>query len=65
MAEKKLEVSFNRTGPGLKPLVNEADTGSVVHSVRGGVVYGRQKVSGNDPKRNSMVSGNASNRRRT
>jgi len=64
MAEKKMGISFNRTGPGLKPLVNEADTGSVVNSVRGAVVYGRQRVSGNDPKRNPLVSANASNRRR-
>ena len=65
MAEKKFGVSFNRNGPGLKPGVNEADTGSVVNSVRGYAVQGRQKVSGNDAKRNSMVSANASNRRRS
>lgn len=49
----------NRKSLGLlKSGVNEADTGSVVNEVRGFVALGRQKVSGNDPKRNSMVSGN-------
>lgn len=47
-----------RSGPGLKPGMNAADTGSVVNTVRGYVAFGRQKVSGNDGKRNSMVSGN-------
>jgi len=42
----------------LKSGVNEADTGSVVHSVIGHVRFGRQKMSGNVPSRNSMVSGN-------
>lgn len=64
MAEKKAGIRFNRTGPGLKPGVNEADTGSVVNSVRGHVVFGRTRVSGNDPKRNSMVSGNTGLKRR-
>lgn len=48
----------------LKNGVNEADTGSVVHSVVGHVRLGRQKVSGNVPKRNSMVSANATMRGR-
>ena len=43
----------------LKNGCNEADTGSVVHEVTGHVKYGTQKVSGNVPSRNSMVSGNS------
>jgi len=50
---------FKRSGPGLKPGVNEADTSGVVNSVKGFVAFGRMKVSGNDPKRNSNVSGNS------
>ena len=42
----------------LKNGVNEADTGSVVNSVVGHIRLGRQKMSGNVPSRNSMVSGN-------
>lgn len=53
-----------RSGPGLKPGLNMADTGSVVNSVRGTVSYGRLRVSGNDPKRNQMVSGNTGLKRR-
>lgn len=43
---------------------NEADTGSVVNTVKGTVSFGRQKVSGNVPGRNSMVSANARLKRR-
>lgn len=49
-----------QTGKGLKSGLNWADTGSVVNTVKGYAVQGRQKVSGNDAKRNSMVSANAS-----
>lgn len=49
----------------LKNGVNEADTGSVVHSVRGTVSFGRQKMSGNVPSRNSMVSGNSGLKRKS
>ncbi len=52
-----------RSGDGLKPGVNEADTFGVVHQVKGHVKFGRMSVSGNDPKRNSMVSGNGSRKR--
>ena len=52
-----------RTGPGLKPGLNEADTFGVVHQVKGTVSFGRMSVSGNDPKRNSMVSGNGGMKR--
>jgi hypothetical protein len=51
------------SGPGLKPGLNSADTGSVVNTVRGYVATGRQKVSGNVPSRNAMVSANASRKR--
>lgn len=52
------------SGPGLKPGLNMADTGSVVNTVKGYAATGRQRVSGNDPGRNSMVSANASRRGR-
>jgi hypothetical protein len=48
----------------LKSGVNEADTGSVVNSVRGFVAFGKQKMSGNVPSRNSMVSGNTGLKRK-
>jgi hypothetical protein len=41
-----------------------ADTGSVVNTVKGYAVTGRLKVSGNDSKRNSMVSGNTGLKKR-
>lgn len=47
-----------QSGKGLKPGLNMADTGSVVNTVKGTVSYGHLRVSGNDPKRNQMVSGN-------
>ena len=53
-----------RSGPGLKPSLNMADTGSVVDTVKGYAVLGRTKVSGNDPSRNSMVSGNTGLKRK-
>lgn len=57
--EDSPETKGAQTGKGLKPGLNMADTGSVVHTVRGHVKYGRIKYpDGNDPKRNSMVSGN-------
>lgn len=40
------------------------DTGSVVHKVQGTVSHGRMRVSGNDPKRNPMVSGNTGLKKR-
>lgn len=42
-----------------------ADTGSVVNTVKGHVTYGRLRVSGNDPKRNPMVSGNTGLKKRS
>jgi hypothetical protein len=60
VAEKQ---GFKRSGPGLKPGVNEADTGSVVGSVRGTVSFGRMRSSGNSNAKNNMVSGNASRKR--
>lgn len=54
-----------RDGPGLKPGINMADTGSVVNTVKGTVSFGRLRVSGNDAKRNSMVSGNSGLKRRS
>lgn len=57
------ETSGKQTGKGLKPGLNMADTGSVVNQVRGVVSFGRMSVSGNDPKRNAMVSGNGSRKR--
>lgn len=59
-----MERKGKRTGPGLKPVLNMADTGSVVNTVTGTVSFGRMRVSGNDPKRNSMVSGNTGMRRK-
>ncbi len=59
-----MQTKGKRSGPGLKPGLNAADTGSVVHTVRGHVSHGRMRVSGNDPKRNSMVSGNTGLKRR-
>ncbi len=50
-------------GP-VKTPKNEGDTGSVVNTVTGTVRFGRQKVSGNVPGRNSMVSANARQKRR-
>lgn len=59
-AEKQRKSS----GPYLKPARDMADTGSVVHDVHGTVKFGRLKVSGNDPKRNPMVSGNTGLKKR-
>lgn len=53
-----------QTGKGLKSGLNMADTGSVVNMVRGHIATGRMRVSGNDPRRNSMVSGNTGMRRK-
>lgn len=53
-----------RSGPGLKPGLNMADTGSVVNTVKGTVSFGRLRVSGNDPARNKMVSGNSGLKKR-
>lgn len=57
------ETSGKRSGPGLKPGLNMADTGSVVHQVRGTVKFGRMAASGNDSKRNAMVSANGGRKR--
>jgi hypothetical protein len=52
------------TGRGLKPGVNEADTGSVVHTVRGYAVTGSYAGGGgNTSSRNNMVSANGSRKR--
>ena len=59
-----MEKKGKQTGKGLKPAPNWVDTGSVVNTVTGGVRFGRQKMSGNDPKRNSMVSGNQGMKKR-
>lgn len=53
-----------RSGAGLKPGLNMADTGSVVGTVKGTVSFGKLRVSGNDPSRNKMVSGNTGLKRR-
>jgi hypothetical protein len=53
-----------QTGHGLKPKLNAADTGSVVNTVSGTVRFGKLKVSGNVPSRNSMVSANGTMKRR-
>lgn len=45
-------------GPFVRSALNMADTASVVNTVKGTVSSGRTRVSGNDPKRNQMVSGN-------
>ena len=49
-------------GPFLRTAINMADTGSVVHEVRGhirtGRIAGQSNFNGNTPSRNSMVSGN-------
>jgi len=58
------ELKGKQSGKGLKPGLNMADTGSVVNTVVGYVRFGRQKVSGNVPSRNSMVSGNTGLKRR-
>ncbi len=59
-----MERKGKRSGPGLKPGLNAADTGSVVGTAKGTVSFGKLRVSGNDPKRNSMVSGNTGLKRR-
>ena len=51
-----------QTGFGLKSGLNMADTGSVVHQVKGQIRLGRQRVSGNYG-RNNMVSANGSRKR--
>lgn len=51
------------SGPGLKEGLNSADTSGVVNTVRGYAATGRQRVSGNVPARNAMVSANASRKR--
>ena len=48
---------------GASPSLNVV-TGSVVNTVQGYARLGRLKVSGNDPKRNSMVSGNTGLKRK-
>lgn len=54
-----------RSGPGLKSGgLGMADTGSVVNTVQGTVSFGRLRVSGNDPARNKMVSGNTGLKKR-
>lgn len=47
-----------------KHVMGMGDTGSVVNTVKGHVSFGRLRVSGNDPKRNQMVSGNSGMKRR-
>lgn len=56
-SEGSESVTMMKKGP-VKTPKNEGDTGSVTNQVRGTVSFGRTRVSGNDPKRNSMVSGN-------
>jgi hypothetical protein len=58
------EKQRNSNGQFLKSTPNMADTGSVVNQVKGTVSFGRLKVSGNDPKRNPMVSGNTGLKKR-
>ena len=59
-----MERKGKRSGTGLKPGLNMADTGSVVNTVTGTARFGKLRVSGNDPKRNSMVSGNTGLKKR-
>lgn len=59
-----IEKQRSDNGRFLKTPPNMADTGSVVNEVRGTVRFGRLAVSGNDPKRNPMVSGNTGMRRK-
>lgn len=59
-----MEKKGKRSGPGLKPGLNMADTGSVVNTATGYARFGKLRVSGNDPKRNSMVSGNTGLKKR-
>ncbi len=56
------EKQRNTNGPFLRSAINMADTGSVVHEVRGHVKHGRiagqADFDGRSASRNSMVSGN-------
>lgn len=47
-----------QSGKGLKPGLNMADTGSVVHQVRGAVRFGRSAGTGEQGSRNKLVAGN-------
>lgn len=53
---------YKRHGPGLKPGVNEADTGSRVGKVKGAAKTGRVRAV--SEKARSMVAGNASVKRK-
>jgi hypothetical protein len=61
------EKQRDSNGQFLKTAISMADTGSVTHQVRGHAVHGRingeANFDGRSPSRNSMVSGNASNRK--
>ena len=58
--KRELILHGKLTGPGLKPGLNAADTGSVVNTVKGSVSFGRMASGGN----NNMVSANASRKRK-
>ena len=60
-----MKIQGKRSGPGLKPGLNMADTGSVVNTVTSSFKTGRSMASGpyaGGPSRNNMVSANASKR---
>lgn len=48
----------------LQKRLDMADTGSVVNRVRATSLFGRMSASGNQQKKNDMVSANAARRRR-
>lgn len=62
------EQQRDTNGKFLKSAINAADTGSVVHTVKGHVKYGRiagqADFDGRSPSRNPMVSGNTGMRRK-
>lgn len=53
-----MQTKGKRKGPGLKPGLNMADTGSVVGTAKGYVATGKMRTP--SEKSRSMVAGNAS-----
>ncbi len=61
------KIQGKRSGPGLKPGLNMADTGSVVHTATSSIKYGygagaHPTAAGSS--KNNMVSANASRKRK-
>ena len=59
------ETSGRQSGKGLKPGLNWADTGSVVHQVKGQVRFGRSKActpTGAGKASNNLAAANSSKR---